>query len=86
MIYFQRGSENDDLGMDGIQEGLSTALDELGIRNRVLALPPDFTRKHSFAGPLTGMLENYYKSSLTDIMPALGTHAPMTEWEIGEMF
>ncbi|MCK4749625.1 MAG: DUF2088 domain-containing protein, partial [Bacteroidales bacterium] len=86
MMYYQRGSENDDLGMDGLREGLFKALDKLGRRSKVLAIPPDFTRKHSFAGPLTGMADNYYNSAMTDILPALGTHVPMTEREIGEMF
>lgn len=86
MIYYQRGSENDDLGMDGLREGLFKALDKLGRRSKVLAIPPDFTRKHSFAGPLTGMADNYYNSAMTDILPALGTHVPMTEREIAEMF
>jgi hypothetical protein len=44
MIYFERGSENADLGLAGLEEGLVTALDKLGIKGRVLAIPPDFTR------------------------------------------
>ena len=52
----------------------------------VLILPPDFTRFHSGAGRIT----NIYYHALTqrgvqvDIMPALGTHAPVSrrQWEI----
>ena len=86
MIYFERGSENDDLGLAGLEEGLITALDKLDIKGRVLAIPPDFTRKHSFAGPLVQLTDKYYGKQLTDILPALGTHAPMSVREIDEMF
>ncbi len=52
---------------------------------KVLILPPDFTRFHSGAGYIT----NVYYHALTetgaevDIMPALGTHVPVTaaQWE-----
>ena len=83
MIYYQKGSEHEDLSMEDLRKGLYEALDKLGERKKVLAIPPDFTRKHSFAGPLTGMADSYYGSALTDILPALGTHAPMSEREIG---
>ena len=86
MIYFERGSECDDLGIAGLEEGLVTALDKLGIRGRVLAIPPDFTRVHSFAGPLVHLTDKYFGNRLTDILPALGTHAPMSPGEIDEMF
>jgi nickel-dependent lactate racemase len=86
MIYFERGSENDDLGLSGLEEGLVTALDKLGVKGRVLAIPPDFTRMHSFAGALVQLTDKYYGKQLTDILPALGTHAPMSTREIEEMF
>jgi nickel-dependent lactate racemase len=86
MLLYQKGSENADLGMEDLREGLTVALDKLGARRKVLAIPPDFTRKHSFAGELTGMVESYYGEALTDVLPALGTHAPMSEQEIENMF
>jgi nickel-dependent lactate racemase len=54
----------------------------------VLLLPPDITRSHSGAGFLTAC----YYEKLTErgcevrIMPALGTHLPMTAEELREMF
>ena len=54
---------------------------------KVLLLPPDITRYQSDAGMLTQMI--YAELSATaqiDIMPTLGTHAPMTEQEIRVMF
>lgn len=86
MIYFEKGSENGDLGLAGLEEGLVTALDKLGIKGKVLAIPPDFTRMHSFAGALVQFTDKYYGNQLTDILPALGTHAPMSPRELSEMF
>jgi nickel-dependent lactate racemase len=86
MLYYQRGSERDELGTGDLREGLFTALERLGKRSKVLAIPPDFTRKHSFAGPLTGLAEEYYGTSMTDVLPALGTHVPMSAREIRDMY
>ena len=86
MIYYERGSENDDLGLAGLKEGLVTALDSISTRGKVLAIPPDFTRVHSFAGQLVRIADEYYGDRLTDILPALGTHTPMSAREIDEMF
>jgi nickel-dependent lactate racemase len=51
---------------------------------KVLLLPPDFTRMHSGAGKITTMYYKMLKDTCQiDIMPALGTHEPMSrsEWE-----
>ena len=56
--------------------------------NKVLIIPPDFTRFHSNAGYIT----NVYYHALTergcqvDILPALGTHVPVTAEEVTAMF
>jgi nickel-dependent lactate racemase len=52
----------------------------------VLVIPPDFTRFHSKAGEITGLIYKYYKKNLKDILPALGTHVPMTDHELDCMF
>jgi nickel-dependent lactate racemase len=49
-------------------------------------VPPDFTRFHSRSGEITTLIYKYYKENLKDILPALGTHVPMTDSEISEMF
>lgn len=49
---------------------------------RMLIIPPDITRLHSYAGVLTAMV--YQKLAAVcpcDILPALGTHMPMTRQE-----
>jgi nickel-dependent lactate racemase len=35
---------------------------------------------------MTTLIYNYYKERLKDILPALGTHAPMSDHELDEMF
>ncbi len=86
MLYFARGSITDKLSKDDLREGLFAALKKLGARNRVLAVPPDFTRFHSQAGLLTSLTHEFYGDKLTDVLPALGTHSPMTGEQIHEMF
>ena len=86
MLYFERGSATDMLTGDDLRAGLFQALDRLGPRQRVLAIPPDFTRFHSHAGVLTGLIYDYFGARLTDVLPALGTHSPMTAPQIAEMF
>ena len=86
MLLYSRGSEDDILESEDLKNGLFEALKKLGQKTRVLALPPDFTRFHSRAGELTRYAWEYYGGKLTDILPALGTHFPMTSDEITEMF
>lgn len=86
MIYYKSGSADTVLGPNDLEYGLYSALVKLGERQKVLVVPPDFTRFHSRAGDLTTLAYNYFKDKLKDILPALGTHAPMTESQIEEMF
>jgi nickel-dependent lactate racemase len=86
MIYYQSGSENTVLGPNDLEYGVFSALVKLGPRKKVLVVPPDFTRFHSRSGDITTLIYNYYKGNLKDILPALGTHSPMTEKEISEMY
>ncbi len=86
MVLYQRGSENDVLTSDDLKDALYAALDKLGTKNRVLAIPPDYTRYHSRSGELTVYAWQYYKDKLVDILPALGTHSAMPDHEIEHMF
>ncbi len=84
--YFAAGSPTMELSDAQLREGLEACFRQIGPRKRVLALPPDFTRYHSRAGLLTCMVHQYYGDALTDVMPALGTHEPMTPAQLEEMF
>ena len=86
MMYFEQGHENCVLSAADLQNGLNAALDALGSKNKVLAIPPDITRFYSRAGELTRYAHQYYGDALTDILPALGTHFAMTDAEIDRMF
>jgi len=85
-MYFGIGSPTTALSTSGLREALSSALAALGERRHVLAVPPDFTRFHSRAGEITRLVAEYYGSRLGAILPAVGTHSPMTEAQIAAMF
>jgi len=86
MLYFAHGSATANLSPADLRAGLFAALERLGPRRRVLAVPPDFTRFHSQAGRLTALVHEFYGDRLTDVLPALGTHSAMTPEQISEMF
>ncbi|MEN6533606.1 MAG: D-mannonate epimerase, partial [Bryobacteraceae bacterium] len=85
-LYFAAGSETTELSSEDMRQGLFQALKALGDRKKVLCLPPDFTRFHSRAGELTQYAWQYYGDHLTDVLPAIGTHFPMTDHELSVMF
>jgi nickel-dependent lactate racemase len=86
MLYFAHGSVTDKLSDADLRAGLFAALEKLGPRKKVLAVPPDFTRFHSQAGKLTKLAFDFYGEKMTDVLPALGTHTAMTSGQIHEMF
>ena len=86
MLYYARGSKTDVITEDDVRAALEGVFDRIGPRNRVLAIPPDYTRLNSYAGPITSMVNEYFGDRLTDVMPALGTHSPMTEEQITSMY
>lgn len=86
MIYFSQGSVDTEFTNEELRKALYEALDKLGPKRKVLIVPPDFTRFHSQAGILTEMAWEYYGDAITDILPALGTHASMSEAELTTMF
>ncbi|MGO9097165.1 MAG: lactate racemase domain-containing protein [Bryobacteraceae bacterium] len=85
-LYWAAGSETADFSTADLKLALSRALDALGERRKVLCVPPDFTRAHSQAGRLANLAWQYYGDRLTDVLPALGTHSPMTDAQIERVF
>ena len=81
-------SSNKGLCDDDISGLIKKSLDQFDkpIKN-VLIIPPDMTRRHSGAGRIT---EIYYAllsgNCKVDVLPALGTHEPMTQEECSEFF
>lgn len=81
---------SDSIGLDdatlfaSLQTSLKNQKSDL---KKVLLLPPDLTRMHSGAGKITAMYYEILKDKCqVDIMPALGTHEPMSEKECKEFF
>ena len=86
MLHFSAGSTTTELTDDQLREALYGVLDQLGPRERVIAVPPDFTRLNSRAGQLTCIAHAYYGQRLVDVMPAVGTHFEMPLWQREKMF
>jgi nickel-dependent lactate racemase len=86
MLYYSAGSPTTELSVDDIRSALFGVFDKLGVRKRVIAVPPDFTRFNSRAGLLTCLTHEYYKQNLVDVLPALGTHFEMPLWQREKMF
>lgn len=85
-IYLIAKTDNG-LTQKEIKDALLKSLEGRSLK-KVLILPPDFTRFHSNAGYIT----NVYYHALTqqgvrvDILPALGTHVPVTKEQWTAMF
>ena len=69
-----------------VNQALSKAIGKLNQTGPVLILPPDITRFHSRAGVLTDICSRQLGSRLGAVMPALGTHMPMSQEELKHMF
>ncbi len=86
-MYFAEGAADKVIGAERVSGLIDSMLGKLGKPDRVLILPPDTTRFHSFAGEITRMLYEKLKyRSHIEIMPALGTHAPLTAEEMNSMY
>jgi len=79
-------SNDSGLNQKEIEKDLIESLQGLKLK-KVLIVPPDITRFHSQAGVITNMYYHLLKDQCEiDIIPALGTHYPMTEAECTQMF
>lgn len=88
MIDLELGGPGVVLDDATIEQHLREMLRSAGALRRVLIIPPDFTRYHSHAGRITVMLHDILREAKTEItiLPALGTHVPMTPAQIDTMF
>lgn len=83
-----RAKESKGISNLELKELLSKSIRDTGKELRkVLIIPPDFTRMYSGAGKITEFYYDMLKDWCeVDIMPALGTHEPMTEEECRAFF
>jgi len=86
---FIRSVSDSDTGLDAVQirEHVLNVLEGMECE-RCLILSPDYSRLYSNGGLITNIIYHELTSGgcMVDIMPALGTHAPMTDREIVLMF
>lgn len=90
MLYISEGATDAELSDDRLRERADDLLGRLrGDRplRRVLLIPPDYTRAHSAAGPLTCRLfERLRGEAEVAVLPATGTHFPIEDAEREAMF
>lgn len=83
-IYLETQEELDFAEVEIVIENL---LQRFKCIQKVLIVPPDFTRCFSMAGELTQVLyKGLHKRAQVDIMPAVGTHAMISSEERQKMF
>jgi nickel-dependent lactate racemase len=90
MEYLHEGSAQTVIDQARAGELVESLLEQLRRQRRlrrVLLLPPDISRLHSWGGPLTVKLyERLHREAAVAVLPATGTHTPMTDAEIERMF
>ncbi|MDC7228450.1 MAG: lactate racemase domain-containing protein [Spirochaetales bacterium] len=86
MLYISEGGINRDISHQEFTDLTKKALNMLSERRKVLILPPDYSRIASQAGVAALAAYKFYGSAVTDILPATGTHIPMTPEEINRMY
>jgi nickel-dependent lactate racemase len=84
--YYAQGGPDHVISHQQCHDALAKVLAQLGNRQRILAIPPDYTRADSQAGPITSMLYKLVGDRLVDVLPALGTHDPMPDDKLAKMF
>lgn len=86
MEIFRENPDLSPLSETIIQEALELSIQTKTIK-KILLIPPDITRYHSHAGAITRHYYERLKATATvDILPALGTHEPMTKEELDDMY
>lgn len=85
-MYYEKGAVDCDISSAELKEIVFETLEKLGEKEKVLIIPPDFTRFHSKSGEISCYIYEYYGDKVTDILPALGTHSAMTDEQLDEMF
>ena len=87
MEIFRRSQQAEGLTREELSAAVEASLQGRDL-HKVLILPPDFTRYHSNAGLLTNLYYHFLTDAgvQVDILPALGTHVPVTGEEMDLMF
>jgi nickel-dependent lactate racemase len=90
MLYLAEGSPDREFSDEealALVDRLVEQLEQARPLKRVLLVPPDYTRAHSWAGPITCRLYHKLKDRAhVAVLPALGTHFAMEPRERAIMF
>jgi nickel-dependent lactate racemase len=86
--YLAKGDEQSIISPEELEQQINELLRSWGDDlKRVLIIPPDHTRLFSKAGEITQIIyQRLIPNTIVNIMPALGTHFPMTEAQCHMMF
>ena len=75
------------LSNEELKKAIEDSLEEYKNSNsKILLLVPDYTRYHSNAGYIANIIYHYLDTCDIYLLEALGTHVPMTEKEIVDMY
>jgi len=86
MELFYKEKDAHGLSPQEIKHALEKSIHGLSLK-KVLLIPPDYTRYHSNSGFITNQYYHMLKDkAIVDILPALGTHEPMSKEEIIDMY
>nr|CCA22411.1 conserved hypothetical protein [Albugo laibachii Nc14] len=88
-LFYAEGSDSstitDERLGDIIKSTLTQHAANIGHKlERVVLVPPEFTRYHSKAGLISQFIYDQLQEAIVDVLPALGIHAPMTDSEISK--
>ena len=86
MMFAARGSAREEITKEALTDLVVQALKGIEGAKRAIAVPPDITRFHSQAGAITDLVYGCLGKRLSAVLPAIGTHAPMTGAEIAAMY
>jgi len=73
------------LSFETLRQALTDSIDGKHL-HKILVVPPDITRSHSQAGLITALYYDMLQDVQVDVLPALGTHMPLTRDEQIAMF
>ncbi|MCA9236936.1 MAG: DUF2088 domain-containing protein [Planctomycetales bacterium] len=84
-LYYAQGSPDTVLAEDDLRAALAETFAQLGPRSRVALVPPDYSRYASGAGKLACLCCELLGDAVTDVIPAVGTHEPMSAAQLDKM-
>ncbi len=81
-------TDRDGIDAPELERCVDAVLDQYPDLKKVLIVPPDYTRCYSFAGEITCIMYRRLKKAGAEVkvIPALGTHMPMSDEEISRFF